>query len=81
MAAKKFVLELLGADGKGVAGVAVKASGCSELATSPLGTALFLTDEATVSVTVEGKEVFNGAQDSIPERLVLVQNGGGWKRK
>ena len=81
MAAKKIVVELSGADGKGVAGVAVKASGCTELVTSPMGTALFLTDEATVSVTVEGKEVFNGVLDSLPERLVLVQDGGSWKPK
>lgn len=81
MAAKKFYLELLGADGKGVAGVTVEASGCSELSTSPMGTALFLTEEPVVAVKVEGKEVFKAPADALPDRLVLVQDGGGWKQK
>ena len=81
MAAKKFYLEFLGADGKGVAGVTVEASGCSELSTSPMGTALFLTEEPVVAVKVEGKEVFKAPVEALPDRLVLVQDGGGWKQK
>lgn len=81
MAAKKFVVELLGADGKGVKGVPVKASGCPELSSSPVGTVLFLTEEPQVSVTISGKEVFKAAADALPDRLVFVQDGGGWKQK
>lgn len=81
MAAKKFVVELLDAGGKGVAGVPIKATGCSELVTSPVGTALFLTEEPQIAIIIEGKEVFSAASDAIPERLVLVQDGGGWKQK
>ncbi|MBK7540809.1 MAG: hypothetical protein IPP10_06860 [Candidatus Competibacteraceae bacterium] len=81
MATKKFVVELLGADGKGVSGVPVKASGCMELVSSPVGTVLFLTDESQVTVTISGKDVFKAAINAVPDRLVFVQDGGGWKQK
>lgn len=81
MAAKKLTVELLGADGKGVAGVTVKASGCWELASPLTGSVLFLIEEPQVSITIAGKEAFSSALDALPERLVFVQGGGGWKLK
>lgn len=81
MAIKKFTVELLDAAGKGVSDVTVQASGCSELSTSPMGTALFLTEESTVAVTINGQEVFSTSIDALPERLVFVQDGNGWKKK
>ena len=46
-----------------------------------MGIALFLTEEPVVSVLVEGKEAFKSPIDALPDRLVLVQDGGGWKQK
>lgn len=82
MAAKKLVVELLGADGKGVSGVAVKLAGsAAELTSGAAGTVLFICEEPQVSISVAGQEVFSGPLDAAPERVVLVQDGGGWKRK
>ncbi|MGB2972265.1 MAG: hypothetical protein WBD29_07840 [Candidatus Competibacter sp.] len=64
-----------------MSGVPVKASGCMELVSSPVGTVLFLTDESQVTVTISGKDVFKAAINAVPDRLVFVQDGGGWKQK
>ena len=79
MSAKKLVVELLDAQGKPVADVAVKVSGCDELHTSPVGTVMFLVEESPVSVQVAGKEVLASDLAALPERLKLTQDGGGWK--
>lgn len=76
--AKKLTVELLD-NGAPVAGVAVKASGCTELETGPTGSTFFLIDENQVSVTVNGKEVFSSALDALPPRLTVQKNGDGWQ--
>lgn len=81
MAIKKFTVELLDASGKGVPDVTVKATGCSELSTSPAGTVFFLAEDPVIAVIISGKEVFSTPIDAIPDRLVFVQEGDGWKKK
>ena len=78
MAAKKLVVELLDG-GAPASGVSVKASGCSELETGPSGQVFFLVDEPQIAVTVGGQEVYQGTLESLPARLTLNKDGGGWK--
>lgn len=75
MSARKFVVELLDAQGQPAVGVPVQVTGCGELVTSPAGTALFLPDEAQIVVTVAGQDVFNSALAALPDRLTLKHNG------
>ena len=79
MGAKKVRVEFVDASGQGVGGVAVKATGCSELQTAPTGQAFFLVDEASFTITANGAEVWQGTLDSVPEKIVFTQDGGGWK--
>ncbi len=76
--AKKLTVELLD-NGAPVEGVAVKASGCTELETSPAGRAFFLIDEEQVSVTVSGKEVFASSLTDLPPSLSFSKAGDAWQ--
>ncbi|GAA6142454.1 hypothetical protein [Hydrogenophaga sp. 5NK40-0174] len=76
--AKKLTVELLD-NGAPAAGVAVKASGCTELETGPAGSAFFLIDEDQVSVTVNGNEVFSSALDALPSHLKIQKSGDAWQ--
>ena len=81
MAFKKLTVELFSADGKPLAGIPVKATGCSELNSSPVGTTLFLLEEPSIAIEIEGKEVFSAALDDMPAKLAFTQDGGNWKKQ
>ena len=79
MGAKKVRGEFVDGSGKGVGGVTVKATGCSELQTAPTGQAFFLVDEENFAVTANGAEVYKGTLSALPEKIVFKQDGGSWK--
>ena len=79
MGAKKVRVEFVDGSGQGVGGLAVVASGCSELQTAPTGQAFFLVDEENFTIKANGAEVYTGALSSVPEKIVFKQDGGSWK--
>lgn len=79
MSARKVRVEFVDAQGQGVAGVSVKASGCAELETGPAGQAFFLVEDAEFALWANGAEVWRGALASAPEKLVFRQDGSGWQ--
>lgn len=79
MSAKRFVLELLDAAGQPAVKVPVKVGTCGDLVTSPLGTALFLVEDANVDIWVSGAKVHSVSLADLPAKLTLKQDGGGWK--
>jgi hypothetical protein len=79
MGAKKVRVEFADCSGQPVAGVTVKATGCSELQTAPNGQALFLLAEEIFSITANGADVYQGSLASAPEKIVFRQAGGGWQ--
>ena len=79
MGAKKVRVEFVDGSGQPVGGVAVKASGCSELQTAPNGQAFFLVEEENFAITANGAEVYKGSLGSMPEKIVFKQAGGSWQ--
>jgi len=75
--AKKLTVELLDS-GAPASGVTVKVTGCGELETGVAGSTFFLVDEAQLSVTVAGREVYTSSIDALPPKLCFVKSGGDW---
>ena len=75
MGAKKVRVEFVDGSGQGVGGVTVKATGCSELQTAPMGQAFFLVEDENFAVFANGAEVYKGTLSAMPEKIVFKQDG------
>jgi hypothetical protein len=75
---KKLTIELSDG-GAPAAGVKVAVSGCAELDTSNAGSAFFLVEESSVSVTIAGVNVHTVSLDALPPKLRFEKNGTIWK--